>query len=305
MKDGFKVIDADRHILEPTDLYQRYLPEKFKSRVRLAGPNQTVREVDGKPVSDSATRPGRIMEDHGYIFSSSKRWRDCFADAYANKFDPASNIRDMEREGIDISVLFPTIGLYIMWRDDIDPQLSAAICRAYNTWLAEYCEHDPSRLRGVALIPLQDPELAVEELRHAREQLGLVGIFWRPNTLCGRTFRHPDYFPIYEVASDLGAVVCVHEGARTVLGQAGSDRYSDFGRHVACHPLEQMLACLTLCGDGVLERFPRLKVAHLESGSGWVPFWLERMDEHWSTSRTARARRRPSDPASISSASAW
>jgi predicted TIM-barrel fold metal-dependent hydrolase len=66
-----------------------------------------------------------------------------------------------------------------------------------------------------------------------------------------------------------------------VLGQAGSDRYSDFGRHVACHPLEQMLACLTLCGDGVLDQFPRLKVAHLESGSGWVPFWLERMDEHW------------------------
>src|ERR1700750_2185579 len=62
MKDGFKVIDADRHILEPTDLYQNYLPEKFKHRVRLAGPNQTVREVDGKPVSDSAQRPGRAME---------------------------------------------------------------------------------------------------------------------------------------------------------------------------------------------------------------------------------------------------
>ena len=88
MKDGFKVIDADRHILEPTDLYQNYLPEKFKHRVRLAGPNQTVREVDGKPVSDSALRPGRVMEDYGYIFSSSKRWRECFADAYANKFDP-------------------------------------------------------------------------------------------------------------------------------------------------------------------------------------------------------------------------
>ena len=85
MKDGFKVIDADRHILEPSDLYQRYLPEKFKGRVRLAGPNQTVREVDGKPVSDSALRPGREMTDYGYIFSSSKRWRECFADAYANK----------------------------------------------------------------------------------------------------------------------------------------------------------------------------------------------------------------------------
>ena len=108
MRDGFKVIDADRHVLEPSDLYQRYLPERFKNRVRLAGPNQTVREVDGKPVSDSAQRPGRVMEDYGYIFSSSKRWRECFADAYEHKFDPASNIRDMDREGIDVSVLFPT-----------------------------------------------------------------------------------------------------------------------------------------------------------------------------------------------------
>jgi hypothetical protein len=72
MKDGFKVIDADRHILEPSDLYQRYLPEKFKSRVHLAGPNQTVREVDGKPVSDSAQRPGRDMTDYGYIFSMAR-----------------------------------------------------------------------------------------------------------------------------------------------------------------------------------------------------------------------------------------
>ncbi len=281
MRDGFKVIDADRHVLEPSDLYERYLPERFRGRVRVEGPNQSVRYVDGEPVSDSERRPGREMKDYGYIFASSQRWRETFADALAAKFDPASNLRDMDREGIDLSVLFPTLGLYIMWRDNLDPELSAAICHAYNTWLAEYCSYDSKRLRGVALIPLQDPARAVTELRHAKEKLGLVGIFWRPNVLCGRTLASPDYFPIYEVASDLGVPLCIHEGARTVLPQAGSDRYSEFGRHVACHPLEQMLACLNFCADGVLERFPRLKVAHLESGCGWVPFWLERMDEHW------------------------
>ncbi len=281
MRDGFKVIDADRHVLEPSDLFDKYLPARFRGRVRIEGPNQTARYVDGAPVSDSERRPGRVMEDFGYIFASSKRWRETFADALAAKFDPASNLRDMDREGVDLSVLFPTMGLYVMWRDDIDPELCAAICRAYNTWLAEYCGHDTKRLRGVALIPLQDPARAVAELRHAKEKLGHVGIFWRPNKLCGRTLASPDYFPIYEAASDLGVPLCIHEGARTVLPQAGSDRYSEFGRHVACHPIEQMLACLNFCGDGVLEKFPRLKVAHLESGCGWVPFWLERMDEHW------------------------
>ena len=281
MRDGFRVIDADRHVLEPSDLYARYLPEKFRSRVRVEGPNQSVRYVDGERVSDSDQRPGRAVQDYGYIFAGNQRWRETFADALAAKFDPASNLRDMDREGVDVSVLFPTLGLYIMWRDNLDPELSAAICRAYNTWLAEYCGYDKRRLYGVALIPLQDPDRAVIELKHAREKLGLVGIFWRPNKLCGRTLSSPDYSPVYQTASDLGAVVCVHEGARTVLPQAGSDRYSEFGRHVACHPLEQMLACLNLCADGVLEKFPKLKVAHLETGCGWVPFWLERMDEHW------------------------
>ena len=305
MRDGFKVIDADRHVLEPSDLYARYLPEKFRGRVRIEGPNQTVRYVDGEPVSDSERRPGRVTQDFGYIFSSSQRWRETFADALAARFDPASNLRDMDREGIDVSVLFPTLGLYIMWRDNIDPELRAAICRAYNSWLAEYCSYGKKRLHGVALIPLQDPARAVTELRHAREKLGLVGIFWRPNKLCGRTLSSPDYFPIYEAASELGAVVCVHEGARTVLSQAGADRYSEFGRHVACHPLEQMLACLNLCADGVLEKFPRLKVAHLESGCGWVPFWLERMDEHWEHESHGSARTTKEKPSFYFKRQCW
>ena len=305
MRDGFKVIDADRHVLEPSDMFDRYLPERFRGRVRVEGPNQTRRFVDGEPISDSHRRPGREVKDFGFIFAGSKRWRETFADALAAGFDPASNLRDMDREGINLSVLFPTLGLYIIWRDNLDPELSAAICRAYNTWLAEYCSVDTSRLRGVALIPLQDPARAVIELRHAKEKLGLVGIFWRPNKLCGRTLSSPDYFPIYEAASDLGVAVCVHEGARSVLPQAGSDRYSEFGRHIACHPLEQMLACLNFCADGVLERFPRLKVAHLESGCGWVPFWLERMDEHWEHESHGSARSTKEKPSSYFKRQCW
>ena len=305
MRDGFKVIDADRHVLEPSDMFDRYLPERFRGRVRVEGPNQTRRFVDGEPISDSHRRPGREVKDFGFIFAGSKRWRETFADALAAGFDPASNLRDMDREGINLSVLFPTLGLYIIWRDNLDPELSAAICRAYNTWLAEYCSVDTSRLRGVALIPLQDPARAVIELRHAKEKLGLVGIFWRPNKLCGRTLSSPDYFPIYEAASDLGVAVCVHEGARSVLPQAGSDRYSEFGRHIACHPLEQMLACLNFCADGVLERFPRLKVAHLESGCGWVPFWLERMDEHWEHESHGSARTTKEKPSSYFKRQCW
>ena len=110
-----------------------------------------------------------------------------FADALAANFDAPSNVRDMYREGLDVSVFFPTLRLYVMWRDNLDRELSACICRAYNTWLADYCSYGSKRLRGVCLIPLQDPARAVEELRYAKEKLSLMGIFWRPKKLCGRT----------------------------------------------------------------------------------------------------------------------
>jgi len=292
MKDGFRVIDADRHIMEPSDMWDRYLPAAYRGRVYVGGPTQGVRLVDGAPASDANRIPGAAKpgDETAPIFSGSARYRATFAEALAAGFSPASNLHDMDREGIDVAVLFPTLGLYMTWRDDIEPALCAAMCRAYNTWLAEYCGADPSRLKGVALIPLQDTELAIQELQYASEQLGLVGIFWRPNPLLGRTLADPAYFPIYEAASDLGTPVCVHEGARTVMPQAGSDRYSEFGRHIACHPLEQMLASLTLSADGVLARFPKLKAAHLESGAGWLPYWLERMDEHWNRLSEGQAR---------------
>src|SRR5262249_59144394 len=111
--------------------------------------------------------------------------------------------------------------------------------------------------------------------------LGRMGTFWRPTRAKAAKRDHPDYLPIYETAAERGVAICVHEGARTILPQAGNDRYSEFGRHVACHPLEQMLASLTFCADGLLERIPELKVGFLEAGCGWLPFWLERMDEHW------------------------
>ena len=169
-----------------------------------------------------------------------------------------------------------------MWLDDIGLTLGAAICRAYNSWLSEYCSRDPSRLKGIALVPVYDPPQAVAELRRAKQELGMAGFMWRPNPIRGRTLDHPDYDPIYRAAEELEMPVLVHEGDGALLPDVGEGRSSDFSRHVVRHPMEQMLACVALCADGVLERFPDLKVGFMESGCcGWAPFLVERMDEHW------------------------
>src|SRR5690242_4551922 len=136
MKDGFKVIDADRHVIEPSDLWDRYMDPQFRGRVKITGPGQSGRFVDGKPVSDAVLLP-RADRDAGVIFAGDAHYEQAFADALASNFDPASNIRDMDREGVDVAVLFPTLGFYVMWADFIEPQLAAAIARAWNDWAHE------------------------------------------------------------------------------------------------------------------------------------------------------------------------
>ena len=274
MNSGYRVIDADRHVMEPFDLWERYLEPAFRSRVSTVDGRCL---VDGRPVQSSASVP---LRGGNIPFTANERYQAVFGDALAHSFDGASNVRDMDREGVDVGVHFPGTGLFIIWTDAMDADIAAGICRAYNNWLADYCRYDPVRLKGIALVPLQDPLLAIHEIRRAKE-LGLVGVMWRPNPLRGRTFASPDYLPVYRAAVELDMPVLVHEGSSTLLPQAGVERLSAFGKHIACHALEQMLACLILCGDGVLEQFPDLRVGFMESGCGWVPYWLERMDDHW------------------------
>ena len=123
MRDGFKVIDADRHVLEPSDLFANYLPAQFRDRVPIEGPTSRGVPLTVNRFPTRTRSPGAKQEDYGFTFGASKSWRETFADALAAKFDAASNVRDMDREGVDVSVLFPTLGLYIMWRNNLDPEL--------------------------------------------------------------------------------------------------------------------------------------------------------------------------------------
>ena len=73
MRDGFKVIDADRHVLEPSDLFDKYLPAKFRGRVKIEGPNQSFRSIDGEPISDAdKLRDTTKQQDYGFTFAGSK-----------------------------------------------------------------------------------------------------------------------------------------------------------------------------------------------------------------------------------------
>lgn len=293
------VVDADGHVLEDGVDWQERLDPGFRQRAPLI-----FRDFRKRPRIMIEGRVWPIVEGPGLgnpgIFSED--WP--IDNRYRNGMkDPGARLEDMDLEGIDVAVLFGTmIGLAA--GNIADPHLADAICRAYNDWLADYCGRDPARLKGVALIPLQDVRLAVKELERAIERLGMPTAML-PTNVHGKNLDHPDLYPFYEAAQGLGVPLCCHAGVghNGVPGQygtqnAGSERFDVyFFTHAVSFPFEQMIATISIVCGGVMDSFPRLRFAFMEAGAGWLPYWIERMDEHYEMLRpqVPKLKRRPSD----------
>ena len=297
-KNGFSVMDSDMHIVEPNDLFEKYLDAPYKheapkiTRVRgqrvgvflfqghafpTVDVEHPVRNVGMASRADAASRP---MREKGY--------------------SGESQLEAMDMEGIDIAIMFPTVALYIPnGMDDVDPGLSAAVCRAYNNWLYDFCQADPARMKVAAMLPQHDGAEAVKEAERAVKELGAVGVYMRPNFVNGWTLHSGYWHPLWSTLQELDVPVGFHEGTGSVYFQDGSE----FGdnrlmRHAASHPIGMMKAVMSMVCGGVFELFPRLRAAYLEANAGWVPFWLARMDRDYELYGEWDARiltRKPSD----------
>ncbi len=259
-----RVIDADSHVLEPPDMWGQYLEPEFR---------------DKAPYFIKDEQGGEHLVTDGVVHDRIPYPEEGWTARRPGGFNPHERVKDMELEGIDVQVLFPTQGLFIQAVSNAP--LAAALCRAYNNWLADYCRACPGRFVGIGAVPLHDVKEAVKEARRAVTQLGMKGIFVRPNPLNGRTLDDSLYDPLYAEIQELDVTLCVHEATGN-FPAAGADRYQNYLlRHLFSHALEQKIACSAIICGGVLERFPKMRVVFLESGVGWLPHWLERMDEHF------------------------
>ena len=193
-------------------------------------------------------------------------------------FDPVQRLKDMDMEGIDTAVNFgTTVFLSLPFLENHD--LACAIAHGYNTWLADYSKTNPRRLKGVALVAQQEPLEAAKELERCVKELGFVAVAVAAHS-AGRNLDHPDLYPFYAKAEELGVPVCVHVGSGRPA--AAADRFDNpYFVHATTHAFEQMIGVMCIVGGGILERYPKLKVAFLEAGAGWVPYWMERLDEHY------------------------
>ena len=286
MKDGYRFVDCDMHIMEPPDLFDKYLDPEFKHRV-----TSSVRRVEwrstgmrGRPLwyfdGTPTSNDGNISQYNrirGPLVSERANTNVMFA--VERGYDAESQVMGMAMEGIDIAVLFPTAGLSFLARDNMDPQFSAAICRAYNDWIHEFVQHSPDQLKMAAMLPIHDVNLACAELLRCVNEYGAVGAFVRPNYVNGR-YWHSNYWdPLYSLLQELNVPMCFHEGTgsyySTIEPRFGENR---FMRHVASHSTEMQLALIALMLGGIFEFYPRLKVAFLEAQSWWVPGLLGRIE---------------------------
>ncbi len=262
------VVDADAHVYENASAWRELNERRPGWLGFVESGGTTVLSVDGKayPVQaghgrgapiETATNPAAI-EGAG---------------------DVAVRLRDMDSEGIDIQVLYGSFTIGLTSYDDAG--LAAEVAEAYNDWmLDDLCAHNATRLKTVAIVPLQDVELSIAELQRAVRK-GAVAVTIPP-VVGERNLDDPVFLPFFEAAADADVALGVHSAPGMNLPLPAADRFSNYAQvHALSFPVDQMVAFAALAMGGVLDRFPTLRVAFLESGIGWVPYFVYRVYEHF------------------------
>jgi len=274
MRLPFRVIDADGHVDEKHVNWAERMPKRYRADAPC-----WVSYPDGRKhmVVEGKLWPTR-RDFYGALgmWPVPKKAPHIWGWDREGMQDPHKRIPDMDLEGIDTAVLFGTfIGLGALASME-DPGLAGAVCNAYNDWLAEYCAPYPERLKGIAIVPWQDPQAARMEMRRAVERKGMVGVVALTN-FGGHLLHEPQFDPIWQEAEGLGIPVCVHIVSNNSVGVDRFDRY--VFKH-AFYALDAMISVASFAAGGILERFPNLKVSFMEAGAGWVPWIADRLHEH-------------------------
>ena len=279
MGDAVNIIDADTHQMEPPNFWEERIDPVYRSSAprMVERPEGRTYEVEGEPLTRSADKSYPMTAKY---FAASAEAAARFNMAKATGYSPASRLEDMDAYGVGVQVLYPTVTGQLLGREFHDPDLLVACCRTYNDWSADYCATAPARLRWAAVVPLQDVSSALEEVRRTGA-MGAGAFFVRPQPVKGRNLSHRDYVPLWKEIERLDKPLCIHDSASCQLPSFGDRMQTHTAGHIISHPFEAMAAMTDLIWNGVFERFPRLTVVHVEADSGWLPYWLQRMEQHW------------------------
>ena len=301
-RDGYLIMDSDLHMMEPDDLWARYLDEPYRQNPpRFFGAHQAKlddskddkgnadnimgMEIQGLAIPAHAAQTGATVSSRELRRRSRAR-HPHFQVARARGFDAGSTLTAMDIEGIDVAVMYGTRGRQVLCHDDLKPDYAAALARAYNNWAADYCKTDPMRLKFAAQVAMHDVKSAVEEARRSVTELGAVAIVGTPNPVNGQHLHDEACEPLWDVLEELDVPIGFHPTGNTALKDDAGRRYVGHANfhpiaHAIRNPVELMGAIASMTTGGIMERHPKLRAAFLEGTAGWLYWWLWRLDDQW------------------------
>lgn len=275
----YRIISADDHIdlpWLPRDLWQTRVPAAWRERAPRVvdtgdGPSWVCGDErwdawGGRRGAAGAMGGRRLALERGGVLEPG----------VLRPTTTALRLADMDRDGVDATVMYgPIVPLLIA-----EPELRRVCYRAYNEWLGEFCGTAPERLVGAGLIPINDGKSAAEEVRflkHAGLRTGMFLAAAVETPLWDETWE-----PLWAAAAETGLPIGFHLGGglRTVTyrGPKATDR-GNMGVRVSCSTLQMDEPLAAVIFSGALERHPRLKIVLAETGIGWLPYMLERVDD--------------------------
>jgi len=285
--DTAGAIDADGHILEPPDLWEKYLEAKYRDRairIKTNAEGLEYFEYNGKP---SKLMPAGFPGTLGGMGSADimpSRERSYVRSAPFGSMDPKERMARLDTEGLAKAVLYPTLG--ILWEPEVsEPEIATAYTRAYNRWIMDFCADSGGRLVPIAHISLSDPALAATETERALSA-GAKGIFFHPFTWTRKSPGHPDYDRVWAIAQEHDAPVALHPTVDPPsldvhrrfdeLAQKETFEFTWYFDVLVAQGMQQAFA--SLFHYQIFERFPKVKAVVLESQAGWIGQLIDRMD---------------------------
>ena len=278
----FKVISSDSHIIEPPDLWTTRIEAKYRDRapyVRL-GEDADNWYIEGNV--DLGSLGTTVGAGQRFIDPSKMTTKAKLEEIPRGAYDPDEHVRDMHLDGVDAGVIYPSVGLRVFRVPDSG--LLTAIFRTYNDWLSEFCGAYPDLLKGIAMVNVDDVQEGIEELKRARK-LGLAGAMISVFPQEGRSYKHPNYEPLWATAQDLDIPLSLHTGTSRPPGGVGVGGFTlptpatlgpPENRANTEFPVRLSLAALVFWG--VFERYPNLNVLSVEHELAWVPYFIRELD---------------------------
>ncbi len=280
MANQFRLVSSDSHVIEPPTLWSERTSKRFVDRA----PRIVSEEhgdwwyIDG--VRMRSFSPG-IQPGVRFQGQDKLRWEGRFAEVRPGAYVPSERVKDLDMDGVSAEVLYPTIGLVFFHLQD--SELVSAISKVYNDWIAEFTSAFPKRLKGLALVNLDDVQEGVGELKRAAK-LGLAGALISVYPGEERSYALPLYEPFWAAAQDLAMPLSLHFATnRLALHSAAGpqNRLPTINQTPSAladieHWVKLSLADIIFAG--VFERYPKLKVGSVEHEVGWAAHFVRAMD---------------------------